>query len=211
MGVGVSSSHFVSTAPSSSHSSPAPVWSPFHRRQFSMNCSNVSPSQGLQFLTNCPRVGPFHGVQSFKNRLLQCVSPTGSQVLSASLLQRGLLSPWVHRSCQEPAPERALQGVTDSFGLPPASVWGPPWVAGRYLLHCGPPWAAEGQPALPWSSPQAAGEALLRPLEHLLPLLLSVTLISAEFFLAHILAPLSPLFFFPHLLNTLCQRLYHHH
>jgi len=34
------------------------------------------------------------------------------------------------------------------------------------------PWAAGAQPALPWSSPWAAGESLLWRLEHLLPLLL---------------------------------------
>ncbi|KAK4828040.1 hypothetical protein QYF61_022817 [Mycteria americana] len=39
-----------------------------------------------------------------------------SQVLPANLLQHGLLSPWVHRFCQEPAPVRGLHGVTASFG-----------------------------------------------------------------------------------------------
>ncbi|KAK4826015.1 hypothetical protein QYF61_003788, partial [Mycteria americana] len=117
------------------HSSPAPAWGPSHSRQFSMNFSsvssshglqssmnfsNVSPSHGLQFFMNCSSVGPFHGVQSFRNRLLQRGSPTGSQVLPANLLQRGLLSPQVHRSCQEPAPARASHGVTASFGHPPA-------------------------------------------------------------------------------------------
>ena len=125
-----------------------------------MNFSNLSPSHRLQFFTNCSSVGPFHGVQSFRNRLLQRGSPAGSQVLPANLLQRGLLSPWGHRSCQEPAPARASHGVTASFGHPPALVWGPPWAAGGYLLHRGPPWAAGGQPASPWSSPGAAGESL---------------------------------------------------
>jgi len=64
---------------------------------------------------NCLSVGSFHRVQSFRNRLLQCRSPMGSQVLPANLLQRGLLSPRGHRSCQEPAPGRAFHGVTDSF------------------------------------------------------------------------------------------------
>ncbi|KAK4828316.1 hypothetical protein QYF61_025328 [Mycteria americana] len=113
----------------SSHSSPAPVWGPSHRRQFSTNFSNVSPSHGLQFFMNCSSVGPFHGVQSFRNRLLQHRSPTGSQVLPANLLQHGLLSPWVHRSCQEPAPAQASHGVTASFRHPSALVWGPPRAA----------------------------------------------------------------------------------
>ncbi|KAK4827365.1 hypothetical protein QYF61_017303 [Mycteria americana] len=92
------------------------AWGLFHGRQFSMNFSNVSPSQGLHFFMNCSSVGPFHGVQSFRNRLLQRGSPMGSQVLPANLLQRGLLSPWGPRSCQEPAPVQASHGVTASFG-----------------------------------------------------------------------------------------------
>ena len=153
-------------------SSPASAWGPSHGRQFSTNFSIVSPSHGLQFFTNCSSVGPFHGLQSFKHRLFQCGSPVGSQVLPANLLQRGLLSPQICRSCQEPAPARASHGVTASFGHPPAPAWGPPWAAGGDLLPRGPPWAAGGQPASPWSSPRAAGESLLRRLEHLLPLLL---------------------------------------
>ena len=35
------------------------------------------------------------------------------------------LSPWVHRSWQEPAPEWASHGVTASFRHSPAPVWGP--------------------------------------------------------------------------------------
>jgi len=36
------------------------------------------------------------------------------------------LSPWGHRSCQEPAPARASHELTVSFGHPPALGWGPP-------------------------------------------------------------------------------------
>jgi len=155
-----------------------------------MNFSNTSPSHGLPFFTNCSSVGPFYGVQSFRNRLLQCGSCVGSQVLPANLVHRGLLSPLVHRSCQEPVPARAPHRVTASFGYPPALAWGPPRAAEGYLLHRGPPWAAGAQPASPWSSPQAAGEPLLWCLEHLLPLHLHLTLVSAELFLTHILSPL---------------------
>ncbi|NXC66527.1 PLCZ1 phosphodiesterase, partial [Anhinga anhinga] len=96
----------------SSHSSPAPAWGPSHRRQSSMNFSNVPPSHGLQFFTNLlQHWGPSHGVRSFRNRLLQCGSPVGPQALPANLLQRGLLSPWVHRSCQAPAPAQASHGM----------------------------------------------------------------------------------------------------
>jgi len=104
-------------------------------------------------------------------------SPSGTDSssvgpLPANLLQRGLLSPWIHRSCQEPAPAQALHRVTASFGHPPDPVWGAPWAAGGDLLHCGPPWAAGAQPASPWSSPRAAGESMLQCLEHLLLFLL---------------------------------------
>jgi len=98
---------------------------PSHRRQFSMKFSNVSPSRGLQLFKDCPRVGPFHGVQSFRNRLLQCGSPTGSQALPANLLQHGILSPQVRRPWQEPTPSWAPPGVTASFRRPPALAWGP--------------------------------------------------------------------------------------
>jgi len=81
-----------------------------------MSFSNVSPSHGLQFYKNCSSMGPFHGVQSFSYRLLQRGSPTGSQVLPANLLQCGVLFPWVHRCCQEPAQVQASHGVTASFG-----------------------------------------------------------------------------------------------
>jgi len=68
-----------------SPSAPAPAWGPFHRVRFSTNSSSV---------------GHFHEVQSFRNRPLQCGSPIGSQALPANLLQCGLLSPLVYRSCQ---------------------------------------------------------------------------------------------------------------
>ena len=106
----ISSSHVVTAAPSSSHSSLAPVWGSSHGRQFFMNCSSLGPS---------------HGVQSFRNRLLQCESPAGSQDLSANLLQHGLLSPWVHMSRQKPVPAQAPHRVTASFRHPPAPAQGP--------------------------------------------------------------------------------------
>jgi len=62
----------------SSQSSPAPAWGPFHGRQLSMNCFNMSPSHRLQFFMNCSSVGLFHRVQSFRNRLFQRGSPMES-------------------------------------------------------------------------------------------------------------------------------------
>ena len=85
----------------------------------------MSPSCGLQLFTNCLSVGPSHGMQSFRNRLLQCGSPTGSQALPANLIRRGLLSPQVRRSWQEPAPVWDPHGITASFRHPPALAWGP--------------------------------------------------------------------------------------
>jgi len=88
MRVAVSSSHIVSAASSSSHSSPAPAWGPSHRRQFSTKFSYMGPSHRLQFSTNCSSVGPFHGVQSFRGHKSchQTCFGVGSSL---------------HRSCQE--------------------------------------------------------------------------------------------------------------
>jgi len=159
MGIVVSLSHVVSATPSSSHCSPAPMWGPSHGRQSYTNFFNVGPSHRLQLFKNCSSVCPFHRVQSFRNRLLQLGSPMGSQALTANLLWHGLLSLWVHRSCQEPAPARGLHEVTASNRAhPPALVWVPAWAAGGYLLHHGPPWASE--------------ESLLWCLEHFLLFLL---------------------------------------
>ena len=82
-----------------------------------MNFCNVGPSHGLQFFPNCSSVGPFHGLQSFRHRLLQRGSPTRLQVLPEDLLQHGLLSPQIHRSCQEPAPVTFLCVTCNNFCL----------------------------------------------------------------------------------------------
>jgi len=118
--------------------------------------------------------------------------PTESQALPENLLQCGVLSAWVHRSWQEPAPARAPHGVTASCRHPPAPVWG---ATGGDLLHHGPPWAAGGQPVSPWSSSRAASEgSLLRHLEHLLPLLLH----CLQSCFSHIVSLLSLNCRFPH-------------
>jgi len=191
MEVVVDSSHFVSASPSSSHSSPAPAWGPSHGRQFSINFSNVSPSHGLQLFTNRPSVGPFHGVQSFRNRLLQRESPTGSQALPANLLWRGLLSPRVRRSWQEPAPAWAIHGVTASLWHPPAPAWGPPQAAGGDLLHCGPPrTAGDSLPHHGLHHRLHQGNLCSSACSTSSPSS-SLTLVSAELFLSLIITPLS--------------------
>jgi len=169
----VSASHTVSAASSSSHSSPAPAWGSTHGRQFCTNFSSMRLSMGSSssrtaplwviFMgcsasgTGCSGVG-LHGVTSPASKPASAWGPlsTGSQVLVGACSSLG--SPQGHNLLQ---------------AHPPAPAWGPPWAgaAGGYLLHCVPAWAAGGQPASPWSSPQAAGESLLQHLDHL-PLLL---------------------------------------
>jgi len=156
------------------YSSPAvPVWSPYHKRQFSTNFPSVSPSHRLQLFTNCPSVDPFHGVRSFRNRLFQRGSPTGSQVLPATLLQWPPLS----------TGPQVLPGACSSAGL---STGSQPSL-GIHLLWCGVPSAGYWWiSAPPWTPMGFRGTACLTivfitgfrgkisapHLDHLLPLLL---------------------------------------
>jgi len=90
---------------------------------------------------------PFHRLQSFRNRLLLCESPAGSQVLAADLLQCGLLSPQGHRSCQESAPAWASHTVMAFFrcihliqrGVPFA---GYRWISAPLCTSMGCRWTA---------------------------------------------------------------------
>jgi len=161
MEVVVSSSQVVSAAPSSSWGGLLTL----------CPCSSVGSLPWETVLHKLLQCASFPWGAAL-HKLLQSGSPMGSQVLPENLLHLVLLSPWDHRSCQEPAPAQASHGVTASFGHPPAIVWGPSWAAGGYLLHHRPPWTAGGQPASPWSSPRSAGESLLWRLHDLLPLLL---------------------------------------
>jgi len=106
--------------------------------------------------TGCSSVGPPvpHRVTSPVSKPAPAWYPlsTGPQVLPGACSSVGSL--WGH----------SLLGV-----YPPAPVWDPPQAAGGYLLHRGPPWAAGGQHASPWSSSRAAGAPLLWCLKHLLP------------------------------------------
>jgi len=203
MEVTVSSSHIVSATPCPSGGGLLTLCPCSNMRSLSwetvlhklLQCESFPPAAALHELPH----GPSHRVQSFRNRLFQCGSSMGSQALPANLLQHGLLSPQVCRSCQEPAPVRAFHGVTASFGHPPAPAWDPSRAASGHLLHSGPPWAAGEQPDSPWSSSQGKISALVPGAPPPPPA--SLTLVSVELFLSHSLTPLSQLLlhsrFFP--------------
>ena len=178
MGVVVSSSHVVSAAFSStgggllthfpcSNVGSLPCETVLHKL---LQCESFPRAAGLHKLLHC---GSLPQAAAFQEQTTPVWVHHGiTSPASKPALGWDPLSPWVHRSCQEPAAARTPHGVTTSFRHPPAPLWGPLCAAGGDLLHRGPPWATGGQPASPWSSPQAAGESLLRYLEHLLPLLL---------------------------------------
>lgn len=63
------------------------------------------------------------------------------KVLSANLLQCGLLSPWSHRFCQGEFPK----GLQPPLGIPLLQYRSPPWAAGGSLHTYGSPWAAGTQ------------------------------------------------------------------
>jgi len=162
---------------------------PSHGRPSSTNFSNMSPFRGLQSFMNCSSVGAFYGVPSFRNRLLQCESPTGSQALPANLLQHGLLSPQVCRSCQEPAPAQVSHRVTASFGYPPPLVWGPLRAVGGDLLYCGPAWLQGTACPTMVCSAGCRGTFALAPGAPPTPPS-TLTVRSAKLFLSHRLTPL---------------------
>jgi len=190
----VVSSQVVSAAPSSSCSATAPAWGPSHGRQFS---------------TSCPSMGPSHGLQPLRNWLLQggCF-PWGHQPCQQTCSGVGSS---LCRSCQEPAPAWAPQGITASFRHPPALAWGPSHglqvnICSSVAFH-----GLQGQPAPPWS---AAGEPLLWHLEQLRPSICTncglrrvVSLTPSCFSLP--LQLLLDSFGVFSCLNTLSQRCYH--
>ena len=144
-------------------------------------------------------MGPSHGVQSLRNRLLQ----------------RG--SPWCHKPCQKTyssvgsclhesaGPGRSLlqrgapHTVIASFMHLSTPVRGPFM---GYRWRSAPPWISldckgDSLPHHCLSSRAAREDTLLRHLEHLLPLPSSLTLVSTELFLSHLLTPLSQLPCYP--------------
>jgi len=149
MGVMVSSSHVVSAAPSSSGGELLTLFP----------CSSVrSLSQ-----------------ETVLHKLLQCESfPRGA------VLQEQAAPEWVPHAAtsppSKPAPAWAplstgpqvLAGACSSTGSPQGhsllqastccGMGSLPQATGGSLLHRGPPWAAGGQPASPWSSARVARE-----------------------------------------------------
>jgi len=160
----------------------------------------MSPSYGLQLFPNCPSMGPSHGVQSFRNRLLQRRSPTGSQALPANLLRPQLLSPRVHRSWQEPAPARAPHGVTASFRHPPAPAWTSMGCRGTTCLTMVFRTSCKGRLSAPASRAP--------PPPSFFTDLGVCRVVSSSSHSSLLTAVLLQLFFFP-FLNTLSQRRYH--
>jgi len=85
-----------------------------------MNCYSVSPSHRLQFFTNCSGMDPSMGCSPSGT---DCSRTDWSIVThrvtipaSKPALARALLSPWVHRCCQESATAWASHWVIASFG-----------------------------------------------------------------------------------------------
>ena len=179
MGVTVSSSHAVSATPCSSGGglltlcpcSCVKVLSQETVLQKNPQCESFPEAAALPKL---PQHGSFprgavlqeqaaparvpHGVTGPATTPALAWAPLsiGPQVLAGACSSAG--SPWGHS---------LLQASTCS------SVGSLPRARGGYWLHCGPPWAAGGQPASPWSSSRVAREgSLLRHFRHLLPLLL---------------------------------------
>lgn len=75
----------------------ASVWSSFHGRQ----SSKKSPMWALPTHYSSSQIGPavvLPWVQSFRNNLLQCGFPTGSEVPPANLSLLELLYAWIPRS-----------------------------------------------------------------------------------------------------------------
>jgi len=149
----VSSSHVVSATPSSSGEGLLTLFP----------CSSVrSPSREtvLHKLLQSESFSwaaalhelPEHGFLPRGAVLQEQAAPawvlTGSHALPANLLWCGLLSPWVHRSWQEPAPMWGSPQGHSLLQTSPCSGMGSlPQATGEYLLHLGPPWDAGGEPA----------------------------------------------------------------
>jgi len=130
MGVTVSSSHAVSAAPSSSGGGLLTLCPCSSVRSLSqktvlyklLQCESFTQVAALHEL---PRRGSFPRGAVLQEQAAPAWVPMGSQALPANLLWRGLLSPRVHRSWQEPTPARAPHRVIVLLRHPLAPAWGP--------------------------------------------------------------------------------------
>ena len=155
MGVAVSSAHIFPAASSSSggdssHSSPAPTWSSLQQETALHKLLQHELLPQAAALHELPQHGSFpwgavlqeqaapawvpHRVTSPASKPAPAWAPlsTGPQVLSGPCSSAG--SPRGHSLLQASAC---------------SSVGSLPWATGGYLLHRGPPWTAEEQPASP--------------------------------------------------------------
>jgi len=158
----VSSSHVVSAAPSSSGGVLLTLFHGSNVRSLSWETVLHKLLQHESF----PRAAGLH-------KQHQCGSlPQGA------VLQEQTASAWVFHGVTSPTSKPAPAWASLSMGpqvlaeacfsmeLPMGSqhrsgVGSLPWATGGYLLHCGPPWTAGGQPASQWSPSQAAREESL--------------------------------------------------
>ena len=104
--------------------------------------------------TGCSSLGP-HGVTSPASKPAPARAPlsTGPQVLAGACSSSGI-----------------PQGHSLLWAYPPALVWSRPWAAGGYLLHSGPPWAADNTLPHHGLHHELQGKSsLLWCLEYLLP------------------------------------------
>lgn len=129
MRVAVSSSHISSATASFSGGGHIPLFPSSSMGTLPWEAVlevHVSASHRLQFFMNCFSLGPFHGTQSFRNKLFQCGSPAGSQVLPTNLLQSRVVfrrqqmdidSLWTSLGCRETACLTFTTGCRGTFAL----------------------------------------------------------------------------------------------
>lgn len=99
-----------------SDSVPASVWGPCHRRESSVTFSSMRTSHGCTSAQTAPAWVPLIRCSSLGTGWVphRITSPANKPAPG------GLLSPWGHRCCQEPASAWASDMVTASFWHPPA-------------------------------------------------------------------------------------------
>jgi len=220
MGVVVSSSHAGSAVPSSSGGGLLTLCPYSSVRSLSRETVLHKLLQRESFpqaaaLHKLPQRGYFPRGAVLQEQAAPAWVPTGSQALPANLLQRGLLSPRVRRSWQEPAPVQAPRRVTASFRHPPAPAWGPfhgvqvdicstmdlHGLQGNNLPHHGLHYVLPGKNLCSGAWRTSS------------PSFFTVLGETAELYLAHHLTALTRLVFYHRFfpfLNMLSQRHYHH-